>query len=186
MSTCVIWTTECPGKQYWLSSQFDFGWCTIVIATTISLYCHVNMYVYHCPTSDTAIWLLASLLYTQIWLCQNISDSPHVDCCLATTLIQNENPMKVVLWDHACFGNDTPPKKLMKVTHLTHYGLATACTHAVVTYDRGHKTVISCPLGMIRFKSSCSPPLWIVSQVKLKQTLWTLVYRVIYIEGLWR
>jgi len=98
---------------------------------------------------DFAIGLLASLLYTQIWLCQNIS--PHVGCCLATTLIQNENPMKVVLWDHACFGNDAPPEKLMKVAHLTHYGLATACTHAVVTYDRGHKTVISCPLEMIRF-----------------------------------
>ena len=168
---CVIWTTECPGKQYWLSSQFDFGWCTTVIATTISLYCHVNTYVYHCPTSDTGIRLLATPLYsTQIWLCQK-----HISTCWPLpsyyTLIQNENPMKVVLWDHACFGNDAPPEKLMKVTYLTHYGLATACTRAVVTYDREHKTVISCPLEMIRFK--CSSPLWIVSQVKLKHTLWT-------------
>ena len=67
--------------------------------------------------------------------------------------------MKVTHLTHHVLAIGAPPKKFMKVIYLTHYGLATACTHAVVTYDRGHKMVKSCPLGMIRFKS-CSPPLW--------------------------
>ena len=125
--------------------------------------------------SSAIIRLIASLLHLDVTV-PNIS--PDVSCCLATTLKLNlwmRSQWKSCLCLTSCLGNGAPPKKLMKVTHmarqwctseklmkathLTHYGLETACTHAVVTYDRGHKMVISCPLGMIRFKS-CSPPLW--------------------------